>query len=140
MDGCKWVCGDRVINIARGCEIGSSFWSEAAAKAVVVEADAFKETDVIYRAISSMGHHDDMLQTAELVTCFCYSTVRFILLNYIHPWSLWFVSGLGAPILYKRSIVATRNSPERRARCDHGRHIIMGAVRWADDCDGEKRS
>jgi hypothetical protein len=35
--------------------------------AVVVEADAFKETDVIYRAISSMGHHNDMLQTAELV-------------------------------------------------------------------------
>jgi hypothetical protein len=33
----------------------------------VVEADAFKETDVIYRAISSMGHHNDMLQTAELV-------------------------------------------------------------------------
>jgi hypothetical protein len=37
------------------------------ADAVVVEADAFKETDVIYRAISSMGHHNDMLQTAELV-------------------------------------------------------------------------
>ena len=37
------------------------------ANAVVVEADAFKETDVIYRAISSMGHHNDMLQTAELV-------------------------------------------------------------------------
>ena len=34
---------------------------------MVVEADAFKETDVIYRAISSMGHHNDMLQTAELV-------------------------------------------------------------------------
>uniref|UniRef100_A0A8R7P6F0 Zeta toxin domain-containing protein n=1 Tax=Triticum urartu TaxID=4572 RepID=A0A8R7P6F0_TRIUA len=30
-----------------------SFWSGAAANAVVVEADAFKETDVIYRAISS---------------------------------------------------------------------------------------
>uniref|UniRef100_A0A452ZHR0 Zeta toxin domain-containing protein n=1 Tax=Aegilops tauschii subsp. strangulata TaxID=200361 RepID=A0A452ZHR0_AEGTS len=44
-----------------------SFWSGAAANAVVVEADAFKETDVIYRAISSRGHHNDMLQTAELV-------------------------------------------------------------------------
>lgn len=33
---------------------------------MVVEADAFKETDVIYRALSSRGHHD-MLQTAELV-------------------------------------------------------------------------
>ncbi|MCD9646930.1 hypothetical protein HAX54_037186 [Datura stramonium] len=46
---------------------GRSFWSDAAANAVVVEADAFKETDVIYRALSSRGHHNDMLQTAELV-------------------------------------------------------------------------
>ncbi|KAK6138729.1 hypothetical protein DH2020_027529 [Rehmannia glutinosa] len=44
-----------------------SFWSGAATNAVVVEADAFKETDVIYRALSSRGHHQDMLQTAELV-------------------------------------------------------------------------
>ncbi|XP_073004984.1 calmodulin calcium-dependent NAD kinase-like isoform X2 [Typha latifolia] len=44
-----------------------AFWSGAASNAVVVEADAFKETDVIYRAISSRGHHNDMLQTAELV-------------------------------------------------------------------------
>ncbi|KAH7661320.1 P-loop containing nucleoside triphosphate hydrolase protein [Dioscorea alata] len=44
-----------------------AFWSGAAANAVVVEADAFKETDVIYRALNSRGHHNDMLQTAELV-------------------------------------------------------------------------
>ena len=43
------------------------FWTGAAANAVVVEADAFKESDVIYQAISSRGHHTDMLQTAELV-------------------------------------------------------------------------
>ncbi|XP_052189718.1 LOW QUALITY PROTEIN: calmodulin calcium-dependent NAD kinase-like [Diospyros lotus] len=43
------------------------FWVEAAANAVVVEADAFKESDVIYRALSSKGRHEDMLQTAELV-------------------------------------------------------------------------
>ena len=43
------------------------FWAEAAENVVVVEADAFKETDVIYRALSSKGHHHDMLQTAELV-------------------------------------------------------------------------
>ncbi|KAK9684632.1 hypothetical protein RND81_10G221600 [Saponaria officinalis] len=43
------------------------FWSGVAANAVVVEADAFKEMDVIYRALSSSGHHGDMLQTAELV-------------------------------------------------------------------------
>ncbi|XP_074316968.1 calmodulin calcium-dependent NAD kinase [Silene latifolia] len=43
------------------------FWSGVAANAVRVEADAFKETDVIYRALSLSGHHADMLQTAELV-------------------------------------------------------------------------
>uniref|UniRef100_A0A5B6ZSP7 Zeta toxin domain-containing protein n=1 Tax=Davidia involucrata TaxID=16924 RepID=A0A5B6ZSP7_DAVIN len=42
------------------------FWSGAAGNAVIIEADAFKESDVIYRALSSRGHHD-MLQTAELV-------------------------------------------------------------------------
>ncbi|XP_057965446.1 calmodulin calcium-dependent NAD kinase-like [Malania oleifera] len=42
------------------------FWAGAAGNAVVIEADAFKESDVIYRALSSRGHHD-MLQTAELV-------------------------------------------------------------------------
>nr|GLL46981.1 uncharacterized protein LOC109150461 [Ipomoea trifida]GMD87349.1 uncharacterized protein LOC109150461 [Ipomoea batatas]GMD90084.1 uncharacterized protein LOC109150461 [Ipomoea batatas] len=42
------------------------FWVGAAANAVVIEADAFKESDVIYKALSSRGHHD-MLQTAELV-------------------------------------------------------------------------
>lgn len=47
-----------------------AFWTNAEGNAVVVEADAFKETDVIYRAISSMGHHNDMLQTAELVSTY----------------------------------------------------------------------
>lgn len=50
--------------------LNRSFWAEAAENAVVVEADAFKETDVIYRALSSRGHHPDMLQTAELVRLF----------------------------------------------------------------------
>lgn len=44
---------------------GRAFWLGAEANAVVIEADAFKESDVIYRALSS--HHHDMLQTAELV-------------------------------------------------------------------------
>ncbi|KAG2713545.1 hypothetical protein I3843_04G172300 [Carya illinoinensis] len=44
------------------------FWVGAAGNAVIIEADAFKESDVIYRALSSRGHgHVDMLQTAELV-------------------------------------------------------------------------
>jgi hypothetical protein len=44
----------------------SSFWSGVVHNAVVVEADAFKETDVIYRQLSSMAK-DDIGGTAELV-------------------------------------------------------------------------
>ncbi|KAK2401978.1 P-loop containing nucleoside triphosphate hydrolase superfamily protein [Trifolium repens] len=36
-------------------------------KAVIVEAHAFKEKDVIYRALNNKGNYDDMLQTAEYV-------------------------------------------------------------------------
>ncbi|XP_010923466.1 calmodulin calcium-dependent NAD kinase isoform X2 [Elaeis guineensis] len=51
--------------VLKGILEQDEFWSKA--NAVRVEADAFKERDVIYRAISSRGHHNDMLQTAELV-------------------------------------------------------------------------
>ncbi|KAL9395736.1 hypothetical protein Peur_009989 [Populus x canadensis] len=46
--------------------LNESFWAGAAGNAVVIEADAFKESDVIYRALSSRGHVD-MIHTAELV-------------------------------------------------------------------------
>jgi hypothetical protein len=46
--------------------VNRSFWAGAAGNAVVIEADAFKESDVIYRALSS-GGHVDMIHTAELV-------------------------------------------------------------------------
>ena len=54
------------------------FWSVASANAVVVEADAFKETDVIYKALISRGHHD-MLQTAELVTLYASASFYYCL-------------------------------------------------------------
>jgi len=43
----------------------SSFWSGVAGEAVVVAADAFKESDVIYQMLQSM---DDVVGTAELVS------------------------------------------------------------------------
>ncbi|KAI5680136.1 hypothetical protein M9H77_01363 [Catharanthus roseus] len=46
--------------------IKEPFWVGAIANAVVIEADAFKESDVIYKALNSSGHHD-LLQTSELV-------------------------------------------------------------------------
>jgi hypothetical protein len=45
----------------------SSFWSGVIGEAVVVAADSFKETDVIYQMLQSM---DDVVGTAELVQQF----------------------------------------------------------------------
>ncbi|KAK3009186.1 hypothetical protein RJ639_013526 [Escallonia herrerae] len=44
-----------------------SFWLEAANDALVIDADAFKVKDVVYKALQSYGHHEDMLPTSELV-------------------------------------------------------------------------
>lgn len=52
----------------------SSFWSGVIDDAVVVEADAFKETDVIYRHLASMSS-GDIAGNAELV-----STVPILLI------------------------------------------------------------
>lgn len=45
------------------------FWSGVAHKAIVVEADNFKENDVIYRALSSMSAGaENISEAAELVS------------------------------------------------------------------------
>ncbi|KAJ7296361.1 hypothetical protein O6H91_Y128600 [Diphasiastrum complanatum] len=46
--------------------LDSPFWSAVAQDAVVVEADAFKETDVIYRALSTLNR-GDVAEAAQLV-------------------------------------------------------------------------
>lgn len=66
--------------------VNRPFWSGAAGNAVIIEADAFKETDVIYRALSSRGHHD-MLQTAELVRyCFHYRVLKVLYRLTLQVW------------------------------------------------------
>ena len=58
---------------------------------MVVEADAFKESDVIYRALSSRGHHDDMVQTAEFV-CLCVNhDLHVIIIIFPLDWPLLYV-------------------------------------------------
>ncbi|RRT69276.1 hypothetical protein B296_00018616 [Ensete ventricosum] len=93
-----------------------AFWSGAAANTVVVEADAFKETDVIYRAISSRGHHDDMLQTAELV---------FL--------SLWFFNKLSSHNNYKQVHQSSTDAASSLlvTALNEGRDVIMdGTLSW----------
>jgi hypothetical protein len=66
---------------------------EAGANTLVVEVDAFKETDVIYRAISSKGQHNDMLQILELVSSFTCIYAHINLYNRHHYRSPSIVSG-----------------------------------------------
>jgi hypothetical protein len=58
----------------------NAFWSGVIHEAVVVEADAFKETDVVYRHLASMSS-DDIAGNAELV-----STVS--ILPFFFPWKM----------------------------------------------------
>lgn len=58
-----------------------SFWFGAAEKAVIVEADAFKDSDVIYQALNSKGHPENMLQTSELVHQSSLDATAFVLVT-----------------------------------------------------------
>jgi hypothetical protein len=96
-----------------------AFWTNAEANAVVVEADAFKEADVIYRAISSMGHHNDMLQTAELVRNALHAGARWA--DSDSPFRLSMHSSGGALLIAKWAGLSTclfpcRSTSRRRTR------------------------
>lgn len=77
-----YPCGSREgANKTNGGLKCRGYWAEAAKEAVVVEADAFKETDVLFRALSARGH-DDIIHTAELVSlsltlCFSLFCLQF---------------------------------------------------------------
>ncbi|KAG0612607.1 hypothetical protein M758_6G041400 [Ceratodon purpureus] len=60
--------------------LSSSFWSGVIKDAVVVEADAFKETDVIYRTLSTMAK-GDVSGTSELVHQFSTDAANSLLVS-----------------------------------------------------------
>lgn len=98
-----------------------SFWSEAAANAVVVEADAFKETDVIYRALSSRGHHNDMLQTAELVHQNSTDAASSLLVTALNEGRDVIMDGtLSWEPFVEQTIAMTRNVHKHRYRMGEG--------------------
>lgn len=60
--------------------LSSSFWAGVIKDAVVVEADAFKETDIIYRTLSSLSK-GDVSGNAELVHQFSTETANSLLVS-----------------------------------------------------------
>lgn len=103
---------------------------------MVIEADAFKESDVIYRALSSRGHVD-MIQTAELVSHeFLKRTCQVD--QKIDSESV--CESIGSPVINRCSIITASDGSERREGCDNGWDTLLGTFRGADDNNGEERA
>nr|GMD45834.1 uncharacterized protein LOC109169505 [Ipomoea batatas] len=96
------------------------FWVEAGGNAVVIEADAFKESDVIYKALSSRGHHD-MLQTAELVHQSSTDAASSLLVTALNEGRDVIMDGTLSWIPFVvQTITMARNVHRRRYRMGHG--------------------
>ncbi|KAI0518653.1 hypothetical protein KFK09_006089 [Dendrobium nobile] len=104
--------------------LNEAFWSKAAANAVIVEADAFKETDVIYRAISSRGHHHDIVQTAELVHQSSLNAASSLLVTALNEGRDVIMDGtLSWEPFVEQTIAMVRDVHLRRYRMGPGYHV-----------------
>ncbi|RZC81416.1 hypothetical protein C5167_043992 [Papaver somniferum] len=102
-----------------------SFWGGAAGNAVIVEADAFKETDVIYKALSSRGHHPDMLQTAELVHQSSTDAASSLLVTALNEGRDVIMDGtLSWEPFVEQTIAMARNVHHRRYRMGVGYKVV----------------
>ncbi|KAL5712277.1 hypothetical protein ACHQM5_014466 [Ranunculus cassubicifolius] len=100
-----------------------SFWLDAAANAVVVEADAFKETDVIYKALNSRGHHD-MLHTSELVHQSSLDAAESLLVTALNEGRDVIMDGtLSWEPFFEQTIAMARNVHQQRYRKGVG-HVV----------------
>ncbi|CAH9086878.1 unnamed protein product [Cuscuta europaea] len=97
------------------------FWVEAKGNAVVIEADAFKESDVIYKALSSRGHHHDMLRTAELVHQSSTDAACSLLVTALNEGRDVIMDGTLSWLPFVvQTITMARNVHRRRYRMGHG--------------------
>ncbi|VFQ84765.1 unnamed protein product [Cuscuta campestris] len=100
------------------------FWVEAKGNAVVIEADAFKESDVIYKALSSRGHHHDMLQTAELVHQSSTDAASSLLVTALNEGRDVIMDGTLSWLPFVvQTITMARNIHRRRYRMGHGYRV-----------------
>ncbi|KAE8665413.1 Detected protein of confused Function [Hibiscus syriacus] len=95
------------------------FWAGAAGNAVMIEADAFKESDVIYRALSKRGH-SDMVHTAELVHQSSTDAASSLLLTSLNEGRDVIMDGTLSWIPFVLQTITM-------ARCVHRRRYRMGA-------------
>ncbi|XP_042486738.1 calmodulin calcium-dependent NAD kinase-like [Macadamia integrifolia] len=97
-----------------------SFWEGVAGNPVVVEADAFKETDVIFRDLSSRGP-DEMLQISELVHQSSIDAASSLLVTALNEGRDVIMDGtLSWEPFFKQTIAMARNIHRHRYRMGVG--------------------
>ncbi|XP_056685233.1 calmodulin calcium-dependent NAD kinase isoform X2 [Spinacia oleracea] len=99
------------------------FWQEASGQAVVIEADAFKETDLYYRALSSRGHHD-AVHTAELVHQSSADAAASVLVTALNEGRDVIMDGTLSWLPFVvQTITMARNVHRKRYRMGPGYHV-----------------
>ncbi|XP_021770467.1 uncharacterized protein LOC110734616 [Chenopodium quinoa] len=99
------------------------FWQEASGQAVVIEADAFKETDLFYRALSSRGHHD-AVHTAELVHQSSADAAASVLVTALNEGRDVIMDGTLSWLPFVvQTITMARNVHRKRYRMGPGYHV-----------------
>ncbi|KAM7254092.1 hypothetical protein ACFE04_031774 [Oxalis oulophora] len=127
-----------------------TFWAGAAGNAVIIEADAFKESDVIYRALSSKGHaHVDMIRTAELVHQSSTDAASSLLVTALNEGRDVIMDGTLSWVPFVvQTITMARNVHRRRYRMGPGYKVHADGrvtedywerIKEEDEQDGKKR-
>ncbi|XP_074314898.1 calmodulin calcium-dependent NAD kinase-like, partial [Silene latifolia] len=99
------------------------FWQEASGQAVVIEADAFKESDVIYRALSSRCHND-AVHTAELVHQSSTDAASSVLVTALNEGRDVIMDGTLSWLPFVvQTITMARNVHRKRYRMGPGYHV-----------------
>ncbi|XP_010679187.2 calmodulin calcium-dependent NAD kinase [Beta vulgaris subsp. vulgaris] len=99
------------------------FWQEASGQAVVIEADAFKETDLFYKALSSRGHHD-AVHTAELVHQSSADAAASVLVTALNEGRDVIMDGTLSWVPFVvQTITMARNVHRKRYRMGPGYHV-----------------
>lgn len=104
------------------------FWSHAGKNAVVVEADAFKDTDSIYQALSSNGYRE-MLETAQLVHKASTDAASSLLVTALNEGrNIIFDGTMSWKSFVQQTIAMVRDVHRRRYRRGPGYHVDSNGV------------
>lgn len=106
-----------------------SFWSHAAKNAVLVEADAFKDTDLIYQALRSDHAYREMLEIAEHVHKASTDAASSLLVAALNEGrDIIFDGTMSWKSFVQQTIAMVRDVHCRRYRMGSGYHVDSNGV------------